>query len=150
VESSHQIYDLVLLDGPQVAKERCGVGMPVLSGLELEDPIPGLELEVQSERAKQVLERLVDALIASQFPQAGLRGALVLLIGHKGEGRAYTIGGEGDLTGPPTGVFLPMGGELDAPLSGCPTPKGGESPPRRLARRTMALPRAPDPEDPSN
>src|SRR4051794_9453669 len=45
--------------------------MTILCRLELEDPIPGAKLEVQCQGAKQVLKRLVDALLVAKCAQAG-------------------------------------------------------------------------------
>src|SRR3954447_3543850 len=69
VQSGHQQGDLVALGFAQRAEELGRWRMTVLARLELEDAIARPQLEVEGERPQEVLERLVGALIVSQFPK---------------------------------------------------------------------------------
>src|SRR5689334_2684791 len=62
LEARHQVGDLLALRLPQLAEETGSLGVAVLRGLELEDPVAGSQLEVEGQGAEQVLQGHVDAL----------------------------------------------------------------------------------------
>jgi hypothetical protein len=58
------------LDAPQPAEQACGLRVSILGRLELEDPVARAQLEIESQRAEQVLEGLIDRLVAAKVAKA--------------------------------------------------------------------------------
>jgi hypothetical protein len=85
VQPGHEIRGLPPALRAQLSEQRGSVGVAVLRSLEFEDAVAGLQLEVERQRAKQVLQRLIDVLLLAQLSQARLSCPLAPVFGHNGE-----------------------------------------------------------------
>src|SRR3954468_17825541 len=129
-QASHQVGDLLALRQPELVEEACSLGVAVLRGLELEDPVAGPQLEVQRQRSQQVLQRHVDALLIPQLAQAVACALFASPFGHGAQRRGWTFGGKGGLRRGGEGGFFPALRYVAHPLDGYPTPLGQKNPPR--------------------
>src|SRR3954451_25380292 len=125
--------DLLALAGSQLLEQQGSLRGAGLGGLYLEDPAAGPQLEAQCQCAQEVLERLVDRLIAAQLLQAGSQSNLFSLVWHIVQAGAWTIGGEGGLRPGRAGVFFPPPGRFDTRVDGYPTLNGQEIHPQGYA-----------------
>ena len=129
VQPGHQLVDLMALLRPQLAEQTGDLRKAILRRLELEDPIPGPQLEVERERAQQILKRLIGAAVIAELAESAPHYFVVLPIGHRTMVPSAPRLEKGDFP-VRSGRISAVPRGFNTPLNGYPMLYGQKNPPR--------------------